>query len=157
MIEMIRILVHSSEKIKTPLIDVIQRSIIRWSKETNRMCVCQKNVTSVYAKLRSFCLWILAEGIDEQRRTRYFPKTLRHRKKRKLQRRTEKEGSEVHCLPMNVQYMGTCYKHLVRFQSRCDPASGQDELRDQSFWENFSKMQEVAANGHETYAWPLTA
>ncbi|KYQ56511.1 hypothetical protein ALC60_04588, partial [Trachymyrmex zeteki] len=30
-------------------------------------------------------------------------------------------------------------------KARCGLATGQDELRGQSFWENFSKMQEVAA------------
>ncbi|KYM76851.1 hypothetical protein ALC53_12740, partial [Atta colombica] len=31
-----------------------------------------------------------------------------------------------------------------KLKARCGLATGQDELRNQSFWENFSKMQEVA-------------
>lgn len=55
--------------------------------------------------------------------------------------------------------LGSCYisVHLVR--ARCGLATGQDELREPSFWENFSKMQEVAATAtkHMRDLWPRSA
>lgn len=59
---------------------------------------------------------------------------------------------EEYYLPIPSCNVGCYYKCPSRTSiSKPDAglAAGQDELRGQSFWENFSKMQEVAATAAE--------
>lgn len=113
--------------------------------------IYQKSITSIYTKSRPFCsFWNLKVSTNSNV---IFPRKSRHWKKRKLQQR---ERGTKHCLPINVLYRWVARSvHLVR--ARCGLATGQDELRE-SFWENFSKMQEVAATAmkHMRDLWPMS-